>query len=232
VKQTALRFAAIVFAFFVAACVTPPKPNPGNFQFTSENKRVLLVTPDVQLTEIDAGGLLEPRADWTEAARGFIDKGLRTHFGKNSSEIVNADGSDAREVQLTKLHGVVGQAIMSQMFGLKLPNKSGPTDWTLGPGTAALREHYGADYALFVFVRDSYSSDARKAVQVLAVVAAAAVGVAIVPQGGTQIGFASLVDLRTGNVVWFNRLLSQYGDLRTEAPAQKSVADLIKDMPI
>ena len=82
------------------------------FTWTSPSKRVVLVQPDVQLSELDAGGLLEPRADWTETARGFIDKDIRDHFAKSNAEVVAADHSTPRDVQLTKLHGAIGQAIL------------------------------------------------------------------------------------------------------------------------
>src|SRR5215213_3329402 len=94
------------------------------------------------------------------------------------------------------------------------------------------REHYGADYALFVFVRDSYSSAAKKALDVLTVIAGAAVGVGVVPTGGIQVGFASLVDLRTGNIVWFNRAIDGMGDLREETEDSPAADQLLKDIPI
>jgi len=204
------------------------------FQWTSTTKRIVMVEPDVQLMELDAGGILEPRADWTKAAQSFINSDLREHFGKSGAELVNADNANPREIQLAKLHGVVGQAILTHLYNspLRLPNKGTALDWTLGPGTVDMRDHYGADYALFVYVRDSYTSAGRRAVQVLGVLAGAALGVAVVPAGGVQIGFASLVDLRTGNIVWFNRLVSGSGDLRTQEPARRTVDALIKDMPI
>ena len=39
--------------------------------------------------------------------------------------------------------------------------------------------------------------------------------------GGSQTGYASLVDLRTGRVVWFNNLARGFGDLREPEPARK-----------
>ena len=49
--------------------------------------------------------------------------------------------------------------------------------------------------------------------------------------GGTQVGLASLVDLRTGQVVWHNLLVDQTGDLRTPAGASETAGDLLKDFP-
>ena len=49
--------------------------------------------------------------------------------------------------------------------------------------------------------------------------------------GGEQVGYASLVDLHTGRVVWFNRLSRMSGDLREPAPARETVEALLKDFP-
>ncbi len=89
-----------------------------------------------------------------------------------------------------------------------------------------LRDEFGADYALFVFMRDSYASAGR--VAVIAVAALLGVGM----QGGVQLGFASLVDLRTGEVMWFNRLVSGVGDLRTPEPARQAIESLLTDVPL
>ncbi|TDI64474.1 MAG: hypothetical protein E2O90_09770 [Alphaproteobacteria bacterium] len=107
----------------------------------------------------------------------------------------------------------------------RLPTKKDKFAWTMGPGTAYLKQKYGADYALFVFVRDSYSSSGR----VAAIIFAALLGVQI--QGGVQLGFSSLVDLNTGEVVWFNRLFRGTGDLRTPAGANETVGVLLSNFP-
>jgi hypothetical protein len=130
--------------------------------------------------------------------------------------------------QLVKLHGAVGTSIMTHQYldPLKLPTKEGRFEWSLGPTAKALKETFDADYALFVHVRDSYSSAGRVALQIVAVIVLGAL-----PQGGTQVGFASLVDLETGDVVWFNRLARASGDLRTEAAARETVQALLTDLP-
>ena len=191
-------------------------------------KRIVMIEPDVQLMELDAGGIYEPRADWTKTAQTFIDEDLRAHFGKSGVELVNADKSTQRDIQLVKLHAVVGQAILTHIYdrGSGLRNKTTARDWTLGPGTNEMRDRYGADYALFIFVRDSYATSNRKLVEVFGNLAGARLAVA------GQTGFASLVDLRTGNIIWFNRVDRVLGDLRAKEPAQQTVDALIKGMPL
>jgi hypothetical protein len=90
----------------------------------------------------------------------------------------------------------------------------------------SLKVDTGADYALFVYLRDSYTSPGRAALMV----AAALFGVGL--QGGVQLGFASLVDLQTGQIVWFNRLVSPVGDLRTPEAAEKAVQELLVNNPL
>jgi len=48
---------------------------------------------------------------------------------------------------------------------------------------------------------------------------------------GQQWGAASLVDLRTGNLVWVNQLASPVGDLRTAESARKAVRSLLGSLP-
>ena len=87
-----------------------------------------------------------------------------------------------------------------------LPTKK-EFDWSLGSGTRALADEYDADYALFVTMRDSFASGGRAAL----IVFGAILGVGI--RGGSRYGFASLVDLRTGDIVWFNQLASGLGNV-------------------
>lgn len=208
---------------------TVRKSTTASFDWSSTNKKVVMVEPDVQLGSLQAGGGFEPRADWTSTALGLISKHVADRLSGKGVELVRADDlTDAREIQLAKLHGAVGQTIQLHLYNpaLKLPTKGEALDWTIGPGANAFRTHYGADYALFVYVRDSYTSAGRA----IMMIGAAILGVGV--QGGQQVGFASLVDLRTGNIVWFNRIANGSGDLRTDAPAKKTVEDLLRDLPI
>jgi hypothetical protein len=56
------------------------------------------------------------------------------------------------------------------------------------------------------------------------------VGVCYLPNGGSQQAFASLVNLKTGEVTWFNLVQSATGDIRTAAGAEKLVTKLLASM--
>jgi hypothetical protein len=109
---------------------------------------------------------------------------------------------------------------------MKLQTKDGRLDWSLGDAVKPLKERTGADYALFTWVRDTYASGERKA----AMLALALLGAISV--GGEQVGHATLVDLNTGRVVWFNEINRMHGDLREPAPAKETVDALLKEFPV
>lgn len=196
--------------------------------------RVLLMRPDIELSELTVGGLREPKADWTAAAEEHVAAALRAELQGKKATLVPyllPTQNPAREyahTQLVKLHDMVGGAILMHKYlpALALPTKKDAFDWTLGQGVNVLREDYGAEYGLFILFRDSYASAGRRAMMV----GAALFGVGI--PGGTQVGFASLVDLQSGDILWFNRLFNPAGDLRTPEAARKAVQTLLADLPL
>jgi hypothetical protein len=222
------RLAGICLSVALSGCTFTHEEKAVNasFDFTAKVKRVIVVDPDVSLGELTAGGLVEARADWTAAAKGFIVADVATILAAKNIDVVKADKpSSDHENQIIKLHHVVGQEASLHTL-IRLPNKGDAFDWTLGPGTNELRDQYGADYAVFIYVRDSYTTAGRAAMMI----GAAMLGIGI--QGGSQAAFISLVDLRTGNIVWFNRLGSTNGDLRTDAPARDVVNNLLEGIPL
>ena len=217
---------AQTIAFNRAEEFTPSSPNP----------RVLLMPADIELSELSAAGIPFPKAEWTQAATGHVAVALEDFLGlRNARTLAYAappEGSPEahRQGQIIKLHGAVGNAVLAHKFNpaLPLPTVRDKFDYTLGTGVRALTGGGGqdADYALFVYMRDSYASGERGAVMILALLLGG-----FIP-GGIQIGFASLVDLETGDIVWFNRLVNPGGDLRTAEPAKKTVENLLADFPL
>jgi len=233
VRSRVRGIGAVLLPLFLAACTQTDSFTPRKtFQHPPGTARVRLMPPDLELYELLASGLQEPRAEWTEAAKDNVKTAIADLLRPQDAEILPyiapvADAAaERRHTQLIKLHDAVGYSILSYQYGLnELPGKRGNFDWTLGSGAGLLRQEFGADYAMFVFMRDSYSSSGRKALMV---------GLALLGgvSGGTQVGFASLADLKTGNIVWFNRLISSIGDLRTPEPAHYAVKQLLQGQPL
>ena len=189
----------------------------------------LVVVPvDLELFAISGGGVMEPKADWTEVAGQHFKSALESTRQLAMSKVVRLTESDLDELaEINALHGAVAQAIfLHHMLGYsKLPTKNDQLDWSLGDAVKPLKAKTGADYALFTWVRDSYATAERK----VAIVAMALLGVGVA--GGAQLGYASLVDLNSGRVVWFNDLRRGRGDLREAKDALETVETLLKGFP-
>jgi hypothetical protein len=202
----------------------------------ADSARVVLMPLDIELSELTAAGLREPKAAWTESARANVTKALEGYLAKRGLQLspYRRPGdtvSANRDVQLEKLHAIVGGTILNYHYNQmnRLPTKAGKMDWTLGLAARDMGTQQQAEFALFVFLRDSYATAGRKA----AVVASTIISIIGTPQvsGGERIGFASLVDLRSGSVIWFNALYSDTGDMREPAPAAEVIDVLMDGFP-
>ena len=201
---------------------------PG-FSMLANGVSLLVMQPDIELFSISGGGVVEPKADWTEQAHRHIHTALsrKTATLGLQTRSLSEEDSDAF-AEISALHAAVARSInLHHMVGgsFALPTKNGKLDWSLGDAVRPIREKSGADYALFIWLRDSYASAERK----VAMIALALLGVGV--PGGLQTGYASLVDLRTGQVMWFNRLLRGSGDLREAEAAEETVSTLLAQFP-
>lgn len=199
---------------------------PG-FTALPKEAKVIVAPLDVELFELSAGGVLLPKADWTEAANKHMGQALRRKTEKlGLPALFLGDAVADEHAELLQLYGAVARSISQHHMGpFKLPTKEDKLDWSFGDSLRPLQRAGGARYALFTWVRDSYASAERKVMMV----GLALLGVGI--GGGAQFGYASLVDLETGQVLWFNQLLSVSGDLRDENSAVASVDGLLAGFP-
>jgi hypothetical protein len=234
VSLSALRIsraavAALLFGLssLVAAQSAPSRQLAPGFGGLPAQTKVAVAPLDVELFELGMGGVLTPKADWTAAASQHMGAALKrkaSALGLDSQFIPDRVADDHAE--LLHLHAAVARAISIHHHGaLKLPTKEDRLDWSFGDALRPLREVTGTRYALFTWVRDSYSSAERKA----AMVGLALLGIGLA--GGAQVGYASLVDMETGQVLWFNQSISAFGDLRDEKSAEASMDSLLAGFP-
>lgn len=224
----AFKFAVLtIAALAVTGCVTAKSVD---FNWQSDDRRVVLMPTDIQLLNMTGAGLEVPQAEWTAKAEGHFLTSLRDKLSETNSEIIESAtglGQPQEQVKLIKLHELVGATIQTHVPGgpNALPTKSINATWSLGPSTRTLKQLYDADYALFVHIRDSYTSGDRAA----AVFVGALLGVPM--RRGSQRGFASLVDLSTGEVVWYNGIFRGNGDMRTLKGARETADTLLQGFP-
>lgn len=201
---------------------------PG-FSALPKAAKLVVMPVDVELYSLSAGGVAEPKADWTANAQAHMKAELvnRTHDFGIAAQVLEDKAADEFAEPMA-LHAAVARSIaLHHATGgpWALPTKEGKLDWSFDDAMHELRSSSGADYGLFIWVRDSYASAERK----LAMVGLALLGVGIT--GGVQVGYASLVDLQTGRVLWFNQLARGSGDLREPKPAAESIDALLRGFP-
>lgn len=232
--------AAALVLLLAAGCTTTTRgfqASGSDTERPEQSARVLLMPPDVELAEVTAAGLEEPRADWTELGTENLLAALHHNLGLRDARLVeyrSPTDSIARihpeHLQLVKLHGAVGSTILVHKYDpsgtASLPTKQERFDWTIGTGASRLQDDYDADYALFVYFRDTEASSGRAAVQAIGIL----FGVGV--RGGYEVGFASLVDLDDGDIVWFNVLLGTGRDIRQAADAEAAAEKLLDGIPI
>ena len=229
VHNFAIYLLALAFSFGSLAASAESKNLAPGFSTLPKGANILVMAPDLELYSISAGGVIEPKADWTEAAQRYLQAGLEvkiSEFSLNPQFLSEQDSDTFADI--SSLHAAVARSIsLHHMTGgnFRLPTKNDQLDWSLGEAVLPIHEKLGADYALFVWVRDSYASAER----VATMVALAFLGVGV--GGGMQTGYASLVDLRTGQVMWFNQLLRRSGDLREHTSAVETVTTLLTNFP-
>jgi hypothetical protein len=237
---------ALVAGLLFSGCVETRQYADMQFTPPQGDYKLLVLRPDISVGSITTGGMIEPRANWTEQARASVTEALRaqqaargaqTLFIERRTELPGVSAEELAEVERINL-AVAQSIVLHKYLGEYLPTKRGKgLDWTLGQDAVRLGQKSGYDYALFLHAEDQVASTGRVALAVLGV-AGCFVGFCAPNIGGaTQLNYASLVDLKTGQVVWFNvvRAGSQvpgikFGDLRTPEGAEQMIERLLGRM--
>ena len=220
-------FLLIFFLYGCSSFNTEPKFKISVFEEPAP--KILLMPVDIEICELTVAGLCEPNALWTENSKKNVIIGFNKIIELRNGSVVNFDNSSKKEVinQLIKLHTHVGYEIINNEYGqLKMPTKE-KFDWSIGKKVSILKKEYKSDYALFMFIRDQYSSTER----IIYNVVTALLFPGVIPLGGTQTAFASLVDLKNGDIIWFNGYYRSFGDIRDVDSAIQTLDKLFEQFP-
>jgi hypothetical protein len=202
----------------------------------NSGKKILVFRPSISVGAQSTGGMFEPNGEWTEKAKANLQAALaKVQASLGNAVIVapEAYGEDAQTLQEhMQLFAAVSDAVIQYQFffGNRLPtkkrdNKNAVFDWSLGKGVADLPGAKDADYGLFLFTKDAYGSTGRKMLQVFAAFG----GISV--KSGVHQGYAGLVDLRTGDLLWLNADAEMGGDVREPDGSEKRVHQLLEDFP-
>lgn len=238
--------AALGASVTLSACVQTKQYADLQFTPPQGDYKLLVLRPDVSVGSLTTGGMVEPRANWTDQARTAVVNALRAQQSARGGRVTviehrnEVPGVSADELaDVERLNAAVDESIVVHKYlGDYLPTKRGKgLEWTLGQDAVRLGQKTGYDYALFLHGEDEVASGGRVALGVLGL-AGCIVGFCAPNIGGAQqLDYASLVDLKTGQVVWFNVVLAQsqvpgikFGDLRTPEGAAQMIDRLLGRM--
>ncbi|PPR33726.1 MAG: hypothetical protein CFH26_00586 [Alphaproteobacteria bacterium MarineAlpha6_Bin4] len=224
------RLLVFFLFFFIVSCSSfNTEPKYTIRVFDKDKPKVLLMPIDIEICELTLAGMCEPKASWTNESRENIITSFKEILDKRNASLNEYDKNSTNEDvnQIIKLHTQIGQEIINNEYGpFKLPTKN-EFDWSIGKEAQILRKEHKSDYAIFIFFRDQYSSTER----VLYNIVTAVLFPGIIPIGGSQLAFASLVNLNNGEITWFNGYYRSFGDVRDLESARATIEKLFEEFP-
>jgi hypothetical protein len=232
-KYRVAALLALCCCIFPAQAQEKTGSKPG-FSLAPGTAKIVLMRPSIKVGAQSTGGMFEPNADWTDQAKENLGRAIMTAQASLGNVVVAYDepagAGAARVSEYRGLFSAVAESVIVYQFfkGNRLPTKKRKNsfEWTLGADIVRLPGLEGADYALFINTEDQFGSTGRKIAQVAGMLLP---GIAI--PSGVHKGFAGLVDVRTGELVWLNADYEMGGDVRTEEGAAKRVSELFKGFP-
>ena len=224
------KYFTILLIIIISSCQNYSRTAIDKLSGNASTIKIVVLKPDVKLYEVDAMGDRIIKADWTNQAKKNVEIAMR-EFLKNENLNVNFLETELNEEQsqYLKLQKKVSDVIVGHVVvpEQKIPSKDiEGLDWTLGPKFSQSFQNIDADYVLILNIRDYFSTGGRILAQTL-----------LVLLGGTYIpliqqGYGTLIDVRTGDLVWFDFAQAEsFGDTRNEKGAKDAIEKILKKLP-
>ena len=112
------------------------------------------------MLSLSAGGVSEPRADWSEAALQHVHSALRAKAAVLGLKVRMLADDEAVVARSIAIHHMWGG-------NNALPTKEGKLDWSLGDAVLPIHAATGGDYALFIWIYRGASSISKLCVVAL-----------------------------------------------------------------
>jgi hypothetical protein len=254
-RATWMPWVIPLLAFAIlSGCASSPASYRANPQFEERLRtrlKVALLPPDVKVYQRIASGSREPMTEWSETARKNVQEAIRKRLRGDPRlsmlefDPMNSDATRKEFEDANSLFQAVALSVDLHTYqpGTQFKNKMDRFDYSLGP-LPALAEASEADALLFVRAVDHdwilpwWMARADPPVRLAAApgFTASPAQFSIAPNffffppifsagPAPAIMWAALVDSRTGDIVWFNKhLTNRRHKLRDPASAEAFVA--------
>jgi len=238
------KYILILFleAIFLSGCAgVPIRKNTYFDNYFSSPREVAIMPIDFKAYKWTAGGLREEMDEWEMQTKNLLlnlVKQKLESFLNIKVSIIESNVAPELKRFLNEQNGLyraVAQSIITHTYApvATFPQKLKYFDYTLGSEINQMNSLSTADSLLFLSGSRTYWTGGKIAVSALSMIAAAAVGISVVPVGIPDWLAVSLVDTKTGDIIWFKyygQPNASVGDLREPGVVAATVDSLLKDL--
>ena len=198
-----------------------------------------MAEPDIRVHEISAGELVEEVHEWSQKASAEAAKSLEllAQSSRMFELVPPSKLSDAERATLEQ-YGALYALVSSSAYAAQhspygaWQKRAADFDYTLGPGMGGAASSAQLDAVIFVVGTDYISSASRKAAMAMGIALGLFTGAYVGPESKPAFLSAGVVDMRTGELLWYStELRAGSDDLRDPAVVKSLVDDLFKTYP-
>lgn len=230
-----------VFLLLLSGCATTYRTNLRfeDYFCAQRPKTIAIMPPDIKIHRLTAGGVSELVDEWSDEATEKVVNLLIQQINSFRSLTVSSFKieylNEEKRSFLKEQRGLFNAVSYSIISHTYLPestfsHKIAHFDYTLGHEIAPLSEIANADTLLFCSGRNYIWTSGRVVLSTFGLLIGAATGVSVIVPAGPEWLVVSLVDAKTGDVVWFD-FVAMPGDLRNEEVDRKHIKRIFSSFP-
>lgn len=231
----------LAFLFVIQGCISAPiRTNPqfkNYFQGEGVEKTITVMPIDIKFYKLTSGNIPEEMDEWDRQSDALFEKAITEKLDPLAKIRINMfqqNGLDDKWkdfiAEQNGLYRAVAQSII--VYSGFFPEKKKNFDYTLGSDISRIDEISKTDALLFFNGLRSYWTGGRIMMALWGIAIGAVTGVTYTPGHVPDWLSVSLVDAKTGDVLWYRYYgppTETVGDLREAQTVTKTVAYLFKD---
>lgn len=202
-------------------------------------KDVAILSPDMKIFRLTAGGVDQYQDGWSNASISFMREQLEREL--DTFDTIRFESLDDRSLStadkdfLDEQKGIyyaVSHSVVTHTYepATLFKHKVKNFDYTMGDELNRFKDIKDVDAILFVNGRNYIWTAGRASLALISGAVGAFTGVTLPVPAGKEWLTASLVEVRTGNILWFN-YLPMPGDMRKEKTVRRLTKKLFRDFP-
>lgn len=237
-KILILMFISMLFLTGCAA-TKDYRATPFFENYFNNPRKITIMPPDIEIHLLTAGGIDEIRDEWSDIAKVNVLNAIREELSSlplvKTSLLDLAQLNEADKEFVKEQNGLYNAVAASIIWHTYLPgstfkHKLDNFDYTLGADIAHISDSSEPDGLLFCAGQKYVWTAGRTSTAIFGLLVGAATGVYFIPGSGPEFIVVSLVDAKTGDVIWFNYKPSQV-DWRDGEVCRENIKKLFRSFP-